>query len=100
MTGNILLTGGRGQVGAELLRLDWPEELRLVAPSREELDLSDLDALELYMSRRAWAGVINCAAFTAVDRAEIEATAAWQLNAVLPAALAGATRAAGIPLVH
>lgn len=44
--------------------------------------------------------VLNAAAYTAVDRAETEREAAFALNAGLPAALAGACRERGIPLVH
>jgi len=100
MVREILVTGGSGQVGAELLHLAWPDGLRLVAPTRAELDLADVRATQAYLAGKSWAGVINCAAFTAVDRAEAEAVAAWQLNALLPSALAAATGPAGIPLVH
>ena len=71
----------------------------LHAPSRAELDFEQAAAIE--RGRGApWAAVINAAAYTAVDRAESEVVAAWHLNALAPAALARATAAAGIPLVH
>jgi dTDP-4-dehydrorhamnose reductase len=44
--------------------------------------------------------VINCAAYTTVDKAEAEIAAAFEANALAPAALAEATRDAGLPLVH
>ena len=92
----ILLTGGSGQVGTALRRL-MPD---LVAPTRAELDLADPAALTAAVATRPWTAVINCAAYTAVDRAESDVVAAWQANAIAPAALAAATRAAGIPIVH
>jgi dTDP-4-dehydrorhamnose reductase len=100
MARDILLTGGTGQVGTELLQLDWPEGIRLIAPQRGELDLADAARAQSFVQERDWAAVINCAAFTAVDRAESDVFTAWQLNAMLPAALASASSRAGIPLVQ
>lgn len=95
----ILLTGGSGQVGTELIRLA-PAGLNLSAPGRHDLDLGDPEAIEALVASRPWAAVINCAAHTAVDRAETEVVAAWRANALGPAALAQATGKAQIPLIH
>ena len=97
--GPILITGGSGQVGGALLRLA-PSGVEVVAPSRSELDLTDPVALAAMVGARSWAAVVNCAAYTAVDKAESDVVAAWQINALAPAALATATAAAGIPLIH
>ena len=100
MTRAILLTGGTGQVGAAMLQLDWPADVRLVAPARAALDLTDAAATLAFVAGREWAAVINCAAFTAVDNAETKVLEAWQLNATLPALLASATGARGIALIQ
>ena len=97
--GPVLVTGGSGQVGGALARLA-ERDIEIVAPSREALDLSDPAALAAMVGTRPWAGVINCAAYTAVDKAETDVVAAWQVNALAPAALAAASAAAGIPIVH
>lgn len=97
---DILVTGGAGQVGLALGRLDWPAPFRLVAPTRAELDLTDAAAVADLFGRHAFAAVINPAAWTAVDRAESEPAAAFAANATAPARLAEACRAADIPLVH
>lgn len=96
----ILITGGTGQVGLELLASAWPDHISLHAPSRYELDFSDPGAVERLFASRTYAAVINSGAYTAVDRAESEVAAAFSVNALGPALLAGATRAAGIPLVQ
>ncbi|RJF89458.1 dTDP-4-dehydrorhamnose reductase [Oleomonas cavernae] len=96
----ILVTGGAGQVGLALQRLAWPAGVTLQAPTRAELDLSDTAAIADYLAARPWAAVINAAAYTAVDKAEDDVVAAFALNAMAPAALADATRKAGVPLVH
>ena len=99
MTGPVLVTGGTGQVGTAL-RERAPAGLELVMPPRAELELADPGALAAIVASRPWTAVVNCGAYTAVDKAETDVVAAWQANALAPAALAAATAAAGIPLVH
>ena len=99
VTADVLLTGGSGQVGIELLR-QAPATMNLVAPRRGELDLGDPEAILALVASRPWAAIINCGAFTAVDRAETEVVEAWRANALGPAALAQASAAAQIPLIH
>lgn len=96
----ILITGGTGQVGSELKRVPWPAAVETVFPGRAELDLGDPEAIAHYVAGGDFAAVINPAAYTAVDRAEDDGVAAFRINALAPAALAEATRRAGIPLVH
>jgi dTDP-4-dehydrorhamnose reductase len=95
----VLLTGGSGQVGTAIRRLA-PTGWEIAAPARAELDLADPQVIEAVIASRPWAAVISSGAYTAVDRAEDDAVAAWQANALGPAALAAATGRAGIPLVH
>jgi dTDP-4-dehydrorhamnose reductase len=95
-----LLLGGSGQVGIELQRLAWPGAARLVAPSRQEVDLENPNSLRAIVVARPWTAVINCAAYTAVDRAETDRDRAWQVNAVAPQVLAAATAARDIPLIQ
>jgi dTDP-4-dehydrorhamnose reductase len=56
----ILVTGGGGQLAGEIMRLDW----EVLAPSREELDVSSFDAIESYCSARGVSVVIHAAAVT------------------------------------
>jgi dTDP-4-dehydrorhamnose reductase len=96
----ILVTGGSGQVGHELVTMRWPEGVRILAPTRGELDLRDAVAVGRLIADRAVSAVINAAAYTAVDKAETDVAAAFAANALVPAALAQATCSAGIPLIH
>ena len=97
---HILITGGAGQVGLELQRAAWPAHVRLHAPARTELDLTDAGAVARAFAATPFAAVINPAAYTAVDKAEDEVAEAFAANAMGPAILADATRQAGIPLIH
>jgi dTDP-4-dehydrorhamnose reductase len=97
---DILLLGGAGQVGTELQALAWPEGVRVHAPGRDALDITDAAAVARAVAERAYSAVINTAAYTAVDKAESAVAEAWRLNALAPAYLAAETARAGIPLVH
>jgi len=96
----ILVTGGAGQVGLELLAAKWPAHVVIHAPDRAELNLEDAGAVARLFGARSYAAVINSGAYTAVDRAEAEVATAFAANAMGPAQLADATRAAGIPLIQ
>jgi dTDP-4-dehydrorhamnose reductase len=96
----ILVTGGRGQLGTELMRYPWPDGWTVTATGSDELDLRDPAAIAAMVAGTPWSAIINAAAYTAVDRAESDVVTAWQVNAVAPAALAAACTKAGIPLVH
>ena len=97
---NVLITGGGGQVGFELLRAAWPDHVVLHAPGRTELDISDASSVERVLKSAEFDAVINPAAYTAVDKAEDEVSEAFATNAIGAALLAAATAARGIPLVH
>ena len=97
---HILITGGAGQVGLELLAAVWPEGVVLHAPARAELDLGDAASVRAAFAATPFAAVINSGAHTAVDKAETEVAAAFAANAMGPAVLADATREAGIPLIQ
>lgn len=96
----ILVTGGAGQVGLELLAAEWPAHVTLHAPDRSQLDIGDALSVAGLFTTRTYAAVINSGAYTAVDRAESEVAAAFSANAMGPALLADATRAAGVPLIQ
>ncbi|MGO4223203.1 dTDP-4-dehydrorhamnose reductase [Lysobacter sp. TAF61] len=104
-----LVTGANGQVGHELMRSLAPLG-EVVATTRsgeledgaacERLDLSDLDAIAPLLDRVRPDVVVNAAAYTAVDRAEDDAEAAFRANAGGPGRLAIECAARNIALVH
>jgi dTDP-4-dehydrorhamnose reductase len=97
---DILITGGRGQVGIELSALAWPDGVVLHVPTRAELDLTSPHSVNTYFAGKSFAAIINPAAYTAVDKAESEIGAAFAVNALGPALLAEAAKAVGSPIVH
>jgi dTDP-4-dehydrorhamnose reductase len=97
---DILLTGGTGQVGTELQALPWPGDIRLIAPSRVDCDLSDPGSLSRFLEGRAFSAILSVGAYTAVDRAESDVAAAWISNAVAPAIVAAFARKLDVPIIH
>lgn len=96
---NIFITGGSGQVGFELQR-QFALFGNVLAPTRQELDLTNAQAVDAYLAQHKPALILNAAAYTAVDRAESEPEQARRLNAELPAQLAHYAAHHDATLVH
>lgn len=95
----ILLTGSTGQAGGALLPL-LRERADIIAPLREQFDLSRPDELAGKLDSIKPDLIINPAAYTAVDRAEDERELAFRINAESPGAIAQWAAPRGVPLVH
>lgn len=93
---NILITGGQGQIGLELARRNWPADVTAHFPTRAQLDITSQHSLATYLRGGRFDAIINCAAYTAVDKAEEERDLAFLVNGEAPGWLADS----GIPLVH
>ncbi len=97
----ILITGGTGQVGLELARVDWPEGIEVVFPTRAELDLGAPGSIAAMLEEQGpWDAVVNCAAYTAVDAAEDDVARAFLYNAQGPAWLAEGAHKLGAHFVQ
>lgn len=90
-----LVFGKTGQVARELQALG-----NVTCLSRAEADLSGPESCAKAIRDHSPSGVINAAAYTAVDRAEDEATEAARVNGCAPAAMAKACAELGVPFVH
>ena len=75
----ILITGITGQVGYELMRQLAPLG-EVIGLSRQQLDLTDPKQIQNILNLYQPTIVINAAAYTAVDKAELEAKTAYQVN--------------------
>ena len=84
MNDKILITGAKGQLGTELSHLLPNAVLTDVA----ELDITDLSAVRNFVSQHKIGTIINCAAYTAVDKAEDDVPAANMINVIGPENLA------------
>jgi dTDP-4-dehydrorhamnose reductase len=97
----VLVTGAGGQLGSELRLLnERAEGYVFTFVDRARIDLADTKALEGYFESNAFDVVINCAAYTAVDKAESEPDIADAVNHRAVETLARIAKAKGISLVH
>lgn len=95
----ILITGGEGQLGFELIkRLGANHDI--IAPPRDKLDLADRDAIVQCVRAVKPRLILNPGAYTAVDKAESDVSAAHAINAIAPHVLAEEANRLGIPIVH
>ena len=93
---NILITGCNGQLGNEiqLLQAQYAQHTWLNTDVNE-LDITDKAAIERFVEENEIGGIVNCAAYTAVDKAESDPQLARKLNADAPAYLAEAVAKRG-----
>ena len=86
---NILITGCNGQLGNEiqLLQAQYAQHTWFNTDVNE-LDITDKAAIERFVEENEIGGIVNCAAYTAVDKAESAPQLARKLNAEAPAFLA------------
>ena len=77
----VFITGGAGQLGYDVIKeLKKRGYKDIYAPTIEELDLTNKDAVDKYMDEIKPNLVIHCAAYTAVDKAEENYDAAYDIN--------------------
>lgn len=95
----VMIAGMGGQLGFELART-CPGATELVAPTEADLDITDSASVNAYIDAVKPAIIINCAAYTAVDKAESDAEKAYAVNQQGPAYLAKAALKHGSLLVH
>ena len=96
---NWLVTGGSGQLAISLSNLLESEGQSYTAPSRNDLDITSLDAIEKIVALNPDV-IVNCAAYTLVDRAESESELAFKVNRDGARNLALAARELDVPLIH
>ena len=95
----VLVTGSRGQIGTEMVRLG-DDGFRVVGLTRGDLDITDQDAIARRLDEHEPDLLVNCAAYTAVDRAEDEAALAYRVNADAVGWLGEACEARDVGVIH
>jgi len=110
---NILVTGANGQLGSELrylvenskFKIDhreypWVQNSKFHFVTRNELDLSNLCTMEDFFEGKHFDAIINCAAYTAVDKAESEQELANTINYRFVSMLAKIAKRNNTKLIH
>ena len=96
----ILVTGSNGQLGNELQVIAKSSDWQFLFTDFQELDITDRDAVLKYFEANKPDYCINCAAYTAVDKAESEKELADKINVTGAKNLALACTKTGAALIH
>jgi dTDP-4-dehydrorhamnose reductase len=97
---NILVTGSNGQVGSELQELATSNSYNFFFTDKEELDITSKEAIENFCKQNDISHIINCAAYTAVDKAQEDKIGADLVNHKAVSFLAEVAKVHNISLVH
>ena len=99
----ILVTGSKGQVGSELQQLaskNYLGSFQFIFSDADELDICNTDEVLNFFEKQRIAYCINCAAFTAVDKAESDSENAIKVNVTGVENLARACNIYGAKFLH
>lgn len=97
---NILVTGSNGQVGSEIQELSSIYEYNLFFTTSQNLDITDFTKVQKYCEANNINTIINCAAYTAVDKAQDDKENANLVNNIAVSNLAKISQENNIKLVH
>ncbi|MBB6461519.1 dTDP-4-dehydrorhamnose reductase [Flammeovirga kamogawensis] len=100
MQKEILVTGARGQLGSELNYLTNTIEAKFTFVDLDELDITNQQAINIFFRERNFTHCINCAAYTAVDKAETDRDIAYKVNVLGVKNLAEVCKENNIVLFH
>jgi dTDP-4-dehydrorhamnose reductase len=97
----VLVTGSQGQLGSEIREMApaFPDQ-QFTFIDIGDLDLTDKGKTRTFLDKNSFDGIINCAAYTAVDKAESEPGPAMALNGEAPGILAQHAAQNGAWIVH
>jgi len=97
----LLLIGGTGQVGSEILALTKENDIECISPSSSELNVTEQHFIEDFLTTNLPIDfIVNASAYTAVDKAEDDIELAFKINRDGPQYLAAACVQHKIPLLH
>lgn len=97
---NVLVTGANGQLGSQMRRLGSVSPNNYIFTDVAELDITDKGAVAQFVAANKVDVIVNCAAYTNVDKAEDDQATAELINATAVANLAEAVKAVDGTLIH
>lgn len=97
---NILVTGSNGQLGNEIRDLSKSYNDNFTFTDRSTLDITNKEAIKTFVKKENIDTIINCSAYTAVDKAETDAENADKVNHLAIQYLAEITKEKNLKLIH
>ena len=97
----ILVTGANGQLGRSMRKIsgEYPQH-EFLFTDMPEMDITEKAGIEAFVRRNGVQAIVNCAAYTAVDRAETEIELAEKINILGTKVLGEVAKMFSIPLIH
>ncbi len=98
---NVLITGANGQLGSEIRKItaQFPS-IHFIFTDVQELDITNPEEVTGFLSEKQPRYLVNCAAYTAVDKAEEDVQTATLINKTAVGILAEATAGIGCRMIH
>ncbi|CAM3620894.1 dTDP-4-dehydrorhamnose reductase [Arcobacter aquimarinus] len=97
---NILVTGSNGQVGSEIKELSSNYNYNFFFTTRDDIDITNKESIKSYCEKNSINVIINCAAYTAVDKAQSDIENADLVNRKVIKKLALVSKELNIKLIH
>lgn len=97
---NILVTGSNGQLGSEIKELSFSYPHNFFFTCKDNLDITNVQGIEAFIQKNNITAIINCAAYTAVDKAESDQENADKINHQAVKYLATIAKKNNIKLIH
>ena len=97
---NILVTGSNGQLGSEIKELSKEYDYNFFFTTRDDIDITNKDNIREFCQKNSINVIINCAAYTAVDKAESDEINADLINRKAVKKLALVSKELNIKLIH
>jgi len=97
----LLITGSKGQLGNEMqiAAINYPE-FNFIFTDVEELDICDRNALQNFVAKNRVDFIVNCAAYTAVDKAEDDVELCFKINRNAVRNIAAVAGEHGLKVIH
>lgn len=92
----VMILGAHGQLGREFQRYFDEKKIRYVAFGHNDLDVRDIHRIEEEAIKNRVTGIINCAGYNNVDKAEVERDVCCEVNGYAPLGIAGICKKLGI----
>ena len=96
----VLVTGINGQLGHDVMAELERRHIECIGAGRQQFDITDYEAVREFITAARPDAVIHCSAYTAVDKAESNADACYQANAVGPENIAKVCKAIDAKMVY
>ncbi len=96
----IWICGASGMLGSHFRYLLYEQKIPFIANDKKTVDITDLDGVSDFVRVNKISHIINCAAYTQVDQAEVEQKQAYLVNAIGPYHLGIAGRRYGARVLH